>query len=364
MVATTEELQTGLRGQLALGLGVVAILGILLVSLPPFVLDPGLSVNLAIALLILMVALYARNPLELSSFPTMLLLATLYRLALNIASTRLILLNGDQGVSAAGNVIEAFGQIVVGGSFTVGIVIFALFVIINFVVITKGTGRNRRGGRALHPRRHAGQADGDRRRSQRRNHQRGGCGRAPPRDSGAGRLLRLHGRRRQVRPGRCHRRAAHHVREHPWRSRDRDTAARHGLCRGCVDVYTPDRRRRPRIRGSLPAHLRRCGYHRDAGGIDRGSHGALGGPALETSGPARRRLRRAGRAGHRSRPAHAGLRPALGGPRHWRLPALARLRSPAGSREAAGGDRPAHSRAPDRLACSLPTRSSSTSATG
>ena len=119
----------------------IAILGILLVSLPPLILDLGLSVNLAIALLILLVALYARNPLELSSFPTILLLATLYRLALNIASTRLILLEGDQGVSAAGNVIEAFGQFVVGGSFTVGIVVFALFVIINFVVITKGTGR-------------------------------------------------------------------------------------------------------------------------------------------------------------------------------------------------------------------------------
>ena len=141
MVAATEQPQSTLRGQLALGVSIVAILGILLVSLPPLVLDLALSVNLAIALLILMVALYARNPLELSAFPTILLLVTLYRLALNIASTRLILLNGDQGASAAGTVIEAFGQFVVGGSFTVGIVVFALFVIINFVVITKGTGR-------------------------------------------------------------------------------------------------------------------------------------------------------------------------------------------------------------------------------
>ena len=85
---------------------------ILLVLLPPFVLDIGLSINLALALLILMVSLYAVHPLEISSFPTILLLATLYRLALNIASTRLILLNGDQGASAAGNVIEAFGQVV------------------------------------------------------------------------------------------------------------------------------------------------------------------------------------------------------------------------------------------------------------
>ena len=142
MVAT-GAVSTGsrLRGQLGLGAAVVTILAILLVLLPPFVLDIGLSVNLALALLILMVSLYAVHPLELSAFPTILLLVTLYRLALNIASTRLILLNGDQGVSAAGEVIEAFGQVVVGGSFAVGIVIFALFVIINFVVITKGSGR-------------------------------------------------------------------------------------------------------------------------------------------------------------------------------------------------------------------------------
>ena len=113
MVAT-GAVSTGsrLRGQLGLGAAVVTILAILLVLLPPFVLDIGLSVNLALALLILMVSLYAVHPLELSAFPTILLLVTLYRLALNIASTRLILLNGDQGVSAAGEVIEAFGQVV------------------------------------------------------------------------------------------------------------------------------------------------------------------------------------------------------------------------------------------------------------
>ncbi|MEE9281583.1 MAG: flagellar biosynthesis protein FlhA [Myxococcota bacterium] len=141
MVATAEPERTNLRGQLVLGASVIAILAILLVALPPAVLDVGLSVNLALALLILMVSLYAIHPLEISAFPTVLLLVTLFRLALNIASTRLILLNGDQGVSAAGDVIEAFGQFVVGGSYAVGIVVFALFVIINFVVITKGAGR-------------------------------------------------------------------------------------------------------------------------------------------------------------------------------------------------------------------------------
>jgi len=124
-----------------MGLGVVGILTVLLVSLPPVVLDVGLSLNLSIALLLLLVVLYIRSPLELSTFPTILLLTTLFRLSLNIASTRLILLNGDQGTRAAGLVIEGFGKIVVGGNYVVGVVIFLLFVIVNYIVIAKGTNR-------------------------------------------------------------------------------------------------------------------------------------------------------------------------------------------------------------------------------
>jgi len=127
--------------QVAVGLAVVAILMTLLVSLPPFLLDLGLTLNLSASLLILLVSLYLRNPLELSAFPTILLLTTLYRLALNVASTRLILLSGERGEGSAGVVIQAFGDFVVGGSYAVGIVIFLLFVTINFVVITKGSGR-------------------------------------------------------------------------------------------------------------------------------------------------------------------------------------------------------------------------------
>ncbi|MFQ5513741.1 MAG: flagellar biosynthesis protein FlhA [Myxococcota bacterium] len=139
--AEAQPKDAGLGGQIGIGLGVLAILGILLISLPPFVLDLGLTVNLALALLILLVALYIKSPLELSAFPTILLLVTLFRLSLNIASTRLILLNGDRGPAAAGTVIRAFGEFVVGGDYVVGIVIFLLFVIINFIVITKGSGR-------------------------------------------------------------------------------------------------------------------------------------------------------------------------------------------------------------------------------
>jgi flagellar biosynthesis protein FlhA len=141
MVAATDTTEGSARGHIWIGLCVVGILGILLVSLPPVVLDVGLTLNLSLALLLLLVVLYVRSPLELSTFPTILLLATLFRLALNIASTRLILLNGDQGTRAAGLVIEGFGKIVVGGNYIVGVVIFLLFVIINYVVITKGTTR-------------------------------------------------------------------------------------------------------------------------------------------------------------------------------------------------------------------------------
>ncbi len=141
MVASVDNSRDALAGQLALGGVVVAILAILLVTLPPIVLDLGLTLNLSIALLILLVAIYVQRPLDISAFPTILLLVTLYRLALNIASTRLILLNGERGTAAAGSVIQAFGDFVVGGNFVVGAVIFLLFVIINFVVITKGSGR-------------------------------------------------------------------------------------------------------------------------------------------------------------------------------------------------------------------------------
>jgi flagellar biosynthesis protein FlhA len=141
MVTAADRLGSVGRSQIGIGLGVLAILGILLIALPPFILDLGLTINLALALLILLVALYIRSPLELSTFPTILLLATLFRLSLNIASTRLILLNGDRGTAAAGAVIQAFGEFVVGGSFLVGVVVFLLFVIINFIVITKGSGR-------------------------------------------------------------------------------------------------------------------------------------------------------------------------------------------------------------------------------
>ncbi|KFE35675.1 flagellar biosynthesis protein FlhA [Thioclava atlantica] len=122
-------------------IGVTLILGMLFVPLPPIILDFGLAISLSLSVLILMVALWIPKPLEFNSFPTLLLVVTMLRLSLNISSTRLILSNGHTGTDAAGGVIEGFSRFIVGGDFVIGIVIFAILVVINFVVITKGSTR-------------------------------------------------------------------------------------------------------------------------------------------------------------------------------------------------------------------------------
>ncbi len=120
---------------------VVGILVLMVIPLPPFVLDLLLSFNITGAIIVLLVGMYIVHPLQLSSFPSILLLATLFRLALNIASTRIILMHGAEGTDAAGKVIQAFGHFVVGGNYLIGIIVFLILVIINFMVITKGAGR-------------------------------------------------------------------------------------------------------------------------------------------------------------------------------------------------------------------------------
>jgi flagellar biosynthesis protein FlhA len=129
------------RSDIIAALGLVSILMIMIIPLPSIVLDLFLSMNITIALLILIVSLYTVKAIEFSIFPSILLTTTLFRLSLNVASTRLILLHGDEGPGAAGSVIQSFGQFVVGGNYVVGIVIFAILVLINFMVITKGAGR-------------------------------------------------------------------------------------------------------------------------------------------------------------------------------------------------------------------------------
>jgi flagellar biosynthesis protein FlhA len=129
------------RGDLALAVGVMTILVVLILPLPPFLLDLFLAVSIILSVLILMTALFIHAPLEFSAFPTVLLIATMLRLALNLASTRLILSRGHEGGAAAGHVIEAFGNFVMSGNFVIGIIVFTILVIVNFVVITKGSGR-------------------------------------------------------------------------------------------------------------------------------------------------------------------------------------------------------------------------------
>ena len=129
----------------AMGLGaplvILMLLALLVLPLPPFMLDLFFTFNIAFSLIILLVVIYMLKPLEFASFPTVILVATLFRLALNVASTRVVLMRGHEGGDAAGKVIEAFGSFVIGGNFAVGIVVFAILVVINFVVVTKGAGR-------------------------------------------------------------------------------------------------------------------------------------------------------------------------------------------------------------------------------
>ena len=124
-----------------MAVGVVGILAFMVMPLPTILLDLLLSFSITFSLIILLASMYVQRPLELSAFPSILLLGTLFRLSLNVASTRIILLHGNEGTSAAGKVIMAFGGFVVGGNYLVGIIVFLILVVINFMVITKGAGR-------------------------------------------------------------------------------------------------------------------------------------------------------------------------------------------------------------------------------
>ncbi|KAB0480744.1 flagellar biosynthesis protein FlhA [Vibrio chagasii] len=120
---------------------VLATLAMVVLPIPAFLLDMFFTFNIALAMVVLLVSVYTRRPLDFAAFPTVLLIATLLRLALNVASTRVVLLHGHEGGDAAGNVIEAFGNVVIGGNYAVGLVVFLILMIINFMVVTKGAGR-------------------------------------------------------------------------------------------------------------------------------------------------------------------------------------------------------------------------------
>ena len=136
-----RSLVVKLISSISLPIGILILMTMMVIPLPVFLLDVFFTSNILISLIVLMVALQTFRPLDFSSFPTVLLFATVLRLGLNVASTRIVLSQGHTGTDAAGNVIEAFGNFVIGSDYVVGIFVFAILIIINLVVITKGAGR-------------------------------------------------------------------------------------------------------------------------------------------------------------------------------------------------------------------------------
>ena len=137
------------QGQLGVPLLLLVMLAMMMLPIPAFLLDVFFTFNIALSIVVLLVCVYALRPLDFAVFPTILLVATLMRLALNVASTRVVMLHGQEGHAAAGKVIQAFGEVVIGGNYVVGIVVFAILMIINFVVVTKGAGRTTLNGEGL-----------------------------------------------------------------------------------------------------------------------------------------------------------------------------------------------------------------------
>ena len=142
LLSTARSTLTDLsRGNLGVPLLLLVMLAMMMLPMPPFLLDVFFTFNIALSVVVLLVCVYALRPLDFAVFPTILLIATLLRLALNVASTRVVMLHGQDGHAAAGKVIQAFGEVVIGGNYVVGVVVFAILMIINFVVVTKGAGR-------------------------------------------------------------------------------------------------------------------------------------------------------------------------------------------------------------------------------
>jgi len=217
------------QGDILLAAGVVIILFVMLVPISPIFIDLMLTLSISVSLVVLVTTMFMSSPLEFSIYPSLLLVTTMLRLSMNVASTRLILLHGDEGTSAAGHVIQAFGQFVVGGNYVVGCVIFLI------LFANQQDGHRlryhpyRRSGRPLHLGRHARQADGHRGRPQRRPHRRKGSPQAPRDHPPGSRLLRRHGRCRKVRFRRRDRHHHHHGYQYRRRLLHRRHAKGHGL---------------------------------------------------------------------------------------------------------------------------------------
>ena len=142
LVESLPKIATAKHGRdVGFAIGIVAILCVLFLPIPAFLIDIGLAFSIALSVLILMVALWIQRPLDFSSFPTILLIATMLRLSLNIATTRVILSHGAEGTNAAGYVIGGFSSLVMSGDFVIGIIVFSILLVVNFIVITKGSTR-------------------------------------------------------------------------------------------------------------------------------------------------------------------------------------------------------------------------------
>ena len=147
--ASFPPLRDLIRTGVGVPIGVLAVLAMVVLPLPPLALDILFTFNIALSIVIVMAVFYISRPIEFGVFPTVLLLATLLRLALNVASTRVVLLHGHSGAGAAGKVIQLFGEFVIGGNFAVGVVVFIILTVINFVVVTKGWAEYPKSARAL-----------------------------------------------------------------------------------------------------------------------------------------------------------------------------------------------------------------------
>lgn len=139
--STLRNARSVWHGNLSIPILLLMLLGMMILPLPAFLLDTFFTFNIVLSILVLLISVYSMRPLDFAVFPTILLVATLLRLALNVASTRVVLLEGHEGGDAAGKVIQAFGEVVIGGNYAVGLVVFIILIIINFVVVTKGAGR-------------------------------------------------------------------------------------------------------------------------------------------------------------------------------------------------------------------------------
>ena len=247
------------------------MLTMLFLPIPAFLIDLGLAFSIALSVLILMVALWIQQPLDFSAFPTVLLVATILRLALNIATTRLILSHGGEGMHAAGHIIAGFAQLRDGRRLRHR----------HHRLPHPGDGQlsrhhqgrdaHRRGRRPLHPRRHSRQADGDRRRPVGRPDRRQGSAAPAPRARGGKRLLRLDGRRLEIRPRRRHRRPHHHRGQHLRRHRHRRHPPRHDAAARRRRLHQALGRRRP---GHADPGADRFARRRPAG--LQGRHARLG----------------------------------------------------------------------------------------